>query len=103
MVGLERSVLPVIATQDFRVASTMAVLSFIATFGFTKALTNLASGWLADRHARRPALLMGWLAALPVPLLMLWAQSWWWIVAANALLGVNQGLAWSMTVIMKID
>jgi MFS family permease len=103
MVGLERSVLPVIATTEFRVASTTAVLSFIATFGFAKALTNLASGWLADRHARRPALLAGWLVALPVPLFILLAHSWWWIVAANALLGVNQGLAWSMTVIMKID
>jgi MFS family permease len=103
MVGLERSILPIIATTDFHITSTTAVLSFIATFGLTKALTNLASGWLADRYARRTTLLIGWLVALPVPLLILWAQSWWWIVAANALLGVNQGLAWSMTVIMKID
>ena len=103
MVGLERSVVPVIARTEFHVASTTAVLSFIATFGLTKALTNLASGWLADRHARRPTLLVGWLVALPVPLLILGARSWWWIVAANALLGVNQGLAWSMTVVMKID
>jgi MFS family permease len=103
MVGLERSVLPVLATNEFHVASAIAVLSFIATFGFAKALTNLASGWLADRHARRPALLIGWIVALPVPLLILSAQNWWWIVAANALLGVNQGLAWSTTIIMKID
>jgi len=103
MAGLERSILPIIATTDFRITSTTAVLSFIAIFGLTKALTNLASGWLADRHTRRTVLLAGWLVALPVPLLILWAQSWWWIVAANALLGINQGLAWSMTVIMKID
>ena len=103
MVGLERSVLPVIATQEFRITSTTAVLSFVAIFGLAKALTNLASGWLADRHARRATLLIGWLVALPVPLLILWAQSWWWIVAANAFLGINQGLTWSTTVIMKID
>ena len=103
MVGLERSVLPTIASTDFHVTSTTAVLAFIASFGLTKALTNLASGWLADRYARRPTLLIGWLFALPVPLLILSAQSWWWIVAANALLGINQGLAWSTTVIMKID
>ena len=103
MVGLERSVLPVIATTEFHVASTTAVLSFIAMFGLAKAFTNLASGWIADRKARRPTLLAGWLIGLPVPLLILGARSWWWIVAANALLGVNQGLAWSMTVVMKID
>lgn len=103
MVGLERSVLPVLATSEFHLASTTVVLSFIAAFGLAKALTNLVSGWLADRHARRPTLLLGWLVALPVPLLILWAQNWWWIVAANALLGVNQGLTWSTTVIMKID
>src|SRR5678810_286936 len=77
--------------------------SFAAIFGLAKAFTNLASGWLADRHARRVTLLIGWLVALPVPLLILWAQSWWWIVAANAFLGINQGLTWSTTVIMKID
>jgi MFS family permease len=103
MLGLERSVLPVIATTDFRLTSTTTVLSFIAVFGLTKALTNLASGWLADRRARRSALIIGWLLALPVPLLILGAQTWWWIVGANALLGVSQGLTWSTTVIMKID
>src|SRR5678810_1038710 len=77
--------------------------SFAAIFGLAKAFTNLASGWLADRRARRATLLIGWLVALPVPLLILWARSWWWIVAANALLGINQGLTWSTTVIMKID
>ena len=103
MVGLERSVMPVIATEEFRVTSTTAVLSFVAIFGFAKAFSNLASGWLADRHARRATLLIGWLVALPVPVLILWARSWWWIVAANAFLGINQGLTWSTTVIMKID
>jgi MFS family permease len=103
MVGLERSILPVIATTEFHVTSTTAVLSFIAVFGLAKAFTNLASGWLADRHARRTTLLIGWLVAFPVPLLILSAQNWWWIVAANAFLGINQGLTWSTTVIMKID
>ena len=78
-------------------------MSFIVSFGLAKAFTNLAAGWVADRSTRRPALLIGWLVALPVPALILWAPSWAWIVAANALLGVNQGLAWSATVIMKID
>src|SRR6185503_5093183 len=95
MVGLERSVLPVIATSEFHVVSTTAVLLFVATFGLAKAITNLASGWLADRHARRRALILGWLIGLPVPMLILTADSWWWIVVANALLGVNQGLTWS--------
>ena len=103
MVGLERSILPFIATAEFHITSTTAVLSFIAVFGLAKAFTNLASGWLADRHARRTTLLIGWLVALPVPLLILSARSWWWIVAANAFLGINQGLTWSTTVIMKID
>ena len=103
MVGLERAVLPVVATTEFGIASTTAVLSFIATFGLTKALSNLAAGSLVDRRSRRFALIAGWLVAVPVPLIIVWAPSWWWIVAANALLGVNQGLAWSATVIMKID
>jgi MFS family permease len=103
MVGLERAVLPLVATSEFGVASTTAALSFIATFGLTKALSNLAAGSLVDRRGRRFALIVGWLLALPVPLIIVWAPSWWWIVAANALLGVNQGLAWSATIIMKID
>jgi MFS family permease len=103
MVGLERVVLPIVATTEFGIASTTAALSFIATFGLTKALTNLAAGRLVDRRGRRFTLIAGWLIALPVPLMILWAPSWSWIVAANALLGVNQGLAWSATVIMKID
>jgi MFS family permease len=103
MVGFERSVLPLVAGRDFGIASTAAVLSFIATFGSTKALTNLATGWLVDRRSRRAALVLGWVLALPVPLIFLYAPSWWWIVGANALLGMHQGLAWSATVIMKID
>src|SRR5206468_2966283 len=97
MVGLERSVLPLVATTEFHLASASLVLSFIATFGLAKALTNLAAGWLADRHARRRTLLVGWLIGLPVPVLILAAPSWWWIVAANALLGIHQGLTWSTT------
>jgi len=77
-----------IASTEFHVASSKAVLSFIAMFGLTKAGANLAAGWLADAHARRPTLLIGWLVALPVPLMILWAPSWWWIVAANGLLGI---------------
>jgi MFS family permease len=103
MLGLERSVLPLMAKADFGIVSATAALSFIATFGLAKALTNLLSGWLADRHARRATLIVGWIIALPIPLLILGATSWWWIVAANALLGISQGLTWSATVIMKID
>jgi MFS family permease len=103
MVGLERSTLPLVARSDFGVASTAAVLSFIVAFGLAKAFTNLAAGWFADRRARKPALIVGWFVGLPVPLLILWAPSWSWIVTANVLLGINQGLAWSTTVIMKID
>ena len=103
MVGLERSVVPLIATREFSIASTTSALSFIATFGLTKAFANLAAGWLTDRRARRPVLLLGWLIGLPVPVLILLAPNWYWIVGANALLGMNQGFAWSSTVIMKID
>src|SRR5687768_4946355 len=103
MVGLERTVLPLVARTEFGIASTTAALSFIATFGLTKALSNVVAGALVDRRGRRFALIVGWVSALPVPLIIVWAPSWWWIVAANALLGVNQGLAWSATVIMKID
>lgn len=103
MVGTERVALPLIAKSDFGIASAAAALAFIATFGLSKALTNLAAGWIVDRWGRRRALLIGWLFALPVPLIILAAPNWWWIVGANALLGINQGLAWSTTVIMKID
>jgi MFS family permease len=103
MVGLERSTLPLVGREEFDLASSAAVLSFIVAFGLVKALTNLGAGALAERVGRRRLLIAGWAAALPVPLLIATAPSWGWIVAANVLLGVNQGLAWSMTVVMKID
>jgi MFS family permease len=103
MVGLERSVLPLVGEDDFGLASRAAVLAFVVAFGAAKALTNLAAGGLADRAGRRRLLIAGWLVALPVPAMIGLAPSWAWIVAANVLLGVNQGLAWSMTVVMKID
>lgn len=103
MVGLERSTLPLIGRENFHLSSSAAVLSFIVAFGVIKALTNLAAGALAQRAGRRRLLIAGWAVALPVPLLIATAPSWGWIVAANALLGINQGLAWSMTVVMKID
>ena len=103
MVGLERSTLPLIGREDFGLTSKTAVLSFIVAFGLAKALTNLAAGSLASRAGRRRLLIAGWAIALPVPLLIALAPSWEWVVAANVLLGVNQGLAWSMTVVMKID
>lgn len=103
MVGLERSTLPLIGREDFGLASKVAVLSFIVAFGLAKALTNLAAGTLAARAGRRRLLIAGWTVALPVPAMIALAPSWEWIVAANVLLGINQGLAWSMTVVMKID
>ena len=103
MVGLERSTLPLVGRMDFGVQSNTAVLSFIIAFGLAKAVTNLAAGALAQRAGRRRLLIAGWIVALPVPLLIAVAPSWGWIVTANALLGINQGLAWSMTVLMKID
>jgi MFS family permease len=103
MVGLERSVLPLIGEEDFRLTSTAVIVSFVAAFGIAKALANLAAGGLAHRVGRKRLLVLGWLTALPVPLLIALAPSWGYIVAANLLLGVNQGLAWSMTVVMKID
>jgi MFS family permease len=103
MVGLERSVLPLVGEQDFGLRSSSAILAFVVAFGAAKAITNLAAGALAERLSRKSLLVAGWLFALPVPLLIGLAPSWWWIVAANVLLGVNQGLAWSMTVVMKID
>jgi MFS family permease len=103
MVGLERTTLPLIGRQDFDLSSSAAVLTFIVAFGIAKALTNLGAGALAQRAGRRRLLIGGWVVALPVPLLLAIAPSWGWIVAANALLGINQGLAWSMTVVMKID
>lgn len=103
MVGLERSTLPLIGEDEFGLASTAAVLSFLVAFGLAKALTNLGAGALAERVGRRRLLIAGWAIALPVPLLVALAPAWGWIVAANLCLGVSQGLAWSMTVVMKID
>jgi MFS family permease len=103
MVGLERSVLPLVGKHDFDLASDAAVLAFVVAFGAAKALTNLGAGVLADRLGRKRLLVLGWLLALPVAPLIALAPNWWLIVAANVLLGANQGLAWSMTVVMKID
>jgi MFS family permease len=103
MVGQERSLLSLLANQVFGLAAFSAALTYIVAFGLTKAATNLLAGTLADRYGRKPVLVAGWLVGLPVPLLIMWAPSWSWIVAANILLGVNQGLCWSTTVIMKID
>lgn len=103
MVGVERSVLPLLAGAEFDVASTTVALGFLMAFGLTKAVSNLAAGDLADRIGRKRILLTGWLFGLPVPFLLMWVPSWGWITFANLLLGVNQGLAWSATVIMKID
>ena len=103
MVGMERSILPAIAEQDFHLVARTAVLSFIAVFGVTKAVTNYAAGRLADRVGRKQVLVAGWAVAIPVPFILMWAPSWSWILAANALLGISQGFTWSITVIMKID
>jgi MFS family permease len=103
MVGAERVVLPLLAEQDIGIASNAAMFSFLVTFGVAKALANLGTGMWSDRVGRKPILVLGWIAGLPVPLLLYLAPSWNWVVFANLLLGVNQGCAWSTTVIMKID
>ena len=103
MVGMERSILSPIAEQEFHLVAKTAVLSFIVVFGITKALTNYLAGRLSDRFGRKHLLVAGWLIAIPVPFLLMWAPTWSWVLFANALLGVSQGLTWSMTVIMKID
>lgn len=103
MVGLERTVVPLIGSEEFKVASATIIASFIISFGLAKAFTNLISGQLADRLGRKRVLVLGWWIGLPVPFMIIWAPNWNWIVAANVLLGISQGLAWSMTVIMKID
>ncbi len=103
MVGLERSILPVLARDEFGVASKTVAVSFIATFGLAKAVANLFAGRLSERFSRRSILIAGWLFGLPVPFIIIFAPAWSWVIAANALLGLNQGLAWSMTVNMKID
>jgi MFS family permease len=103
MVGLERTVVPLIGEREFGLASRTAIVSFIVSFGVTKALLNLVAARLSERVGRKPILVAGWLIGLPVPFMIMWAPSWAWIDAANVLLGANQALAWSMTVIMKID
>jgi len=103
MIGLERSILPAIAEQEFHLAATAAVLSFIVVFGLTKAFTNYLAGTLADRIGRKHVLIAGWVMAAPVPFLLMWAPTWRWVLVANALLGISQGLTWSTTVMMKID
>jgi MFS family permease len=103
MVGLERTILPAIAEREFHLAARAAVLSFIVVFGVVKALTNYVAGRLSDAAGRKRVLVAGWLVALPVPFLLMWAPSWNWVLFANVLLGVSQGLTWSTTVIMKID
>jgi MFS family permease len=103
MVGIERTVVPLIGSQEFHLASNTLIVSFIVSFGVVKACANLVSGHLADVWGRKHVLVLGWLIGLPVPFMIMWAPNWGWIVAANALLGINQGFAWSMTVIMKVD
>jgi MFS family permease len=101
--GQERTVVPLLAAQTFHLSDYTAALTFIAAFGIVKAVTNFFAGTLSDRYGRKPVLVAGWLVAIPIPVLLIWAPSWGWVIAANVLLGINQGLTWSTTVIMKID
>jgi MFS family permease len=103
MVGIERTVLPVLAELEFGIASHSAALSFIMAFGISKALANYFTGRLAGRYGRKALLITGWVLALPVPYMLIYADAWAWIVAANILLGIHQGFAWSSTVVMKMD
>ena len=103
MIGQERTVLPLLAKQEFGLTAFTATLTFIVAFGAVKAATNFFAGTLSDRYGRKPVLVAGWIIALPIPLLLIWAPSWGWVIFANVLLGVNQGLTWSTTVVMKID
>lgn len=103
MVGMERSILPQIAEQEFAIAAKTAILSFIIVFGIVKAITNYYTGVLANKFGRKNLLIAGWIIAIPIPFLLMYSQNWNWIIAANVLLGINQGLAWSSTVVMKID
>ena len=103
MIGLERTILPQIAEKEFGLAVKTAILSFIVVFGFTKAITNYFAGRWSDQFGRRKVLILGWMIAIPVPFLLMWAPSWTWILVANVFLGISQGLTWSTTVIMKID
>ncbi len=103
MIGLERTVVPLIGEREFGLTSKTAIVSFIVSFGVTKALANLAASRISERWGRKKVLILGWLFGLPVPFLIIWADAWWWFDLANVLLGVNQALCWSMTVIMKVD
>lgn len=103
MIGQERTVLPLLAEREFGLTAFTASLTFIAAFGAVKAATNFFAGTLSDRFGRKPVLVAGWIIGVPVPLLLIWAPTWGWVIAANILLGINQGLTWSTTVIMKID
>lgn len=103
MVGLERSILPEIAEKEFEIAATTAILSFIVVFGVVKAISNYYAGALANKFGRKNLLVLGWVFAIPIPFILIFAENWNWIIAANVLLGINQGLAWSSTVVMKID
>lgn len=103
MVGLERSVLPQIAEKEFAMAAKTAILSFIVVFGIVKALTNYYTGTLANKYGRKNLLIAGWIIGIPIPFILMFAPNWNWIIAANVLLGINQGLTWSSTVVMKID
>ncbi len=103
MIGLERTILPKLAAEEFGMVAKTAILSFIVVFGFTKALTNYLAGRLSDHYGRKKILILGWLFAIPVPFLLMWAPSWNWVLFANLFLGISQGLTWSTTVIMKID
>lgn len=103
MVGLERTILPQIAEQEFAIAAKTAILSFIIVFGVVKAITNYYTGTLANKFGRKNLLVAGWIIGLPIPFILMLAKDWNWIIAANILLGVNQGLTWSSTVVMKID
>ena len=103
MIGLERTIIPELAEVEFEIAAKTAILSFIVVFGIVKAITNYYTGALANKLGRKNLLLLGWVIALPIPFILIYAQSWNWIIFANALLGINQGLTWSSTVVMKID
>ncbi len=103
MIGQERTVLPLLAEEEFGLTAFTATLTFIAAFGIVKAATNFFAGTLSDRYGRKPVLVAGWIIGIPVPLLLIWAPTWGWVIFANVLLGINQGLTWSTTVIMKID
>ncbi len=103
MIGQERTVLPLLAEREFGLTAFTATLTFIAAFGIVKAATNFVAGAISDRIGRKPVLVAGWVIGIPIPLMLIWAPAWGWVIAANVLLGVNQGLTWSTTVIMKID